>query len=72
MAVSCSPVSVAAKLAVVAQPRVGAFDDPSEPESKWLLDQARLSPLGAPLNPESNLGPHNDRWMVTYPRGPLG
>jgi hypothetical protein len=23
-------------------------------------------------HPESNLGPHNDRWMVTYPRGPLG
>jgi len=22
-------------------------------------------------HPESNLGHHNDRWMVTYPRGPL-
>ena len=22
-------------------------------------------------HPESNLGHHNDRWMVTYQRGPL-
>jgi len=52
MAVSGSPVSVAAELAVVAQPRIGAFNDPSEPGTKRLLDQTRVTPFGATLNVE--------------------
>ena len=52
MSVSGSPVCVATELAVVAQPRVGAFDDPAQPESKRLFNQARVTPLGAPLDVE--------------------
>ena len=37
VSVSGSPVGVAAELAVVGQPRVGALDDPAQPEPERLL-----------------------------------
>ena len=52
MSVSALPIRVATKLAVVAQPRVGAFNHPSESESEWLFDQDRGTWPGTPLNVE--------------------
>ena len=52
MAVSAPPIRVAAKLAVVAQPRVGALDDPAQSESEWLFDRRSRPGPGAPLNVE--------------------
>ena len=52
MAVSGSPIGVATELAVVAQPRVGTFDHPAQPESHRLFRCGRGAGPRAELDVE--------------------